>query len=288
MFHRRFRMGQNLFLCIVNVVEARDNYFVQQRDAMVRLGLSALQKITVVYRMLAYSLPTDATDEYIKIGESTTIESLKRFCRVVVEVFAQQYLRSPNADDVAKLLRIDKYRGFSGMLGSLDCMHWKWKNCPTAWTGQYAGRSGSPTIILEDVSDYDLWIWHAFFGLPGSNNDINVLEVSHLFVNLAEGGGTKQRKGDMCSGAGKRAGGRVRDVVVEDKWICCGNLKSNNEIPSSVQEILAQDAILEVSETEELFGMSESDIERRMDLENTDYPGTGANNHHDPKTPGRI
>ena len=26
--------------------------------------------------------------------------------------------------------------------------------------------------------------------------------------------------------------------------------------------------------------------EGRMDLEDTDYPGTGANNHHDPKSPG--
>ncbi|XP_028766833.1 uncharacterized protein LOC114724615 [Neltuma alba] len=25
----------------------------------------------------------------------------------------------------------------------------------------------------------------------------------------------------------------------------------------------------------------------RMDLESTDYPGTGANNRHDPRTPGR-
>ncbi|KAL5767786.1 hypothetical protein ACOSP7_014381 [Xanthoceras sorbifolium] len=67
------------------------------------------------------------------------------------------------------------------------------------------------------------------------------------------------------------------------------NLRSNNEVPSPVQELLAQDAILEVSDSEELFGMSENDdIERRMDLENTDYPGTGANNHHDPKTPGRV
>ena len=71
------------------------------------------------------------------------------------------------------------------MLGSLDCMHWKWKNCPTGWGGQYSGRSRSPSIILEAVADYDLWIWHAFFGLPGSNNDINVLESSHLFTNLA-------------------------------------------------------------------------------------------------------
>ena len=73
------------------------------------------------------------------------------------------------------------------MLGSLDCLHWKWKNCPTGWGGQYSDRSRSPGIILEAVADYDLWIWHAFFGLPGSNNDINVLESSHLFANLAAG-----------------------------------------------------------------------------------------------------
>ncbi|XP_060212024.1 uncharacterized protein LOC132639600 [Lycium barbarum] len=43
------------------------------------------------------------------------------------------------------------------------------------------------TIILEVVADYDLWIWHAYFGMPGTNNDINVLESSHLFFNLAKG-----------------------------------------------------------------------------------------------------
>ncbi|KAK3183110.1 hypothetical protein Dsin_030396 [Dipteronia sinensis] len=73
------------------------------------------------------------------------------------------------------------------MLGSLDCMHWKWTNCPTAWARQSVGYSGSLTIILEAVTDYNLWIWHAYFGLPGTNNDINVLEVSHLFANLAQG-----------------------------------------------------------------------------------------------------
>ena len=137
--------------------------------------------------MLAYGLPADATDEYIKIGESTAIESMKRFRRAIVEIVAEWYLRLPTATDVERLLSVGKERGFPGMLGSLDCMHWKWKNCPTAWAGHYAGRSGTPTIILEAVADYDLWIWHAYFGMPGTNNDINVLESSHLFSNPAQG-----------------------------------------------------------------------------------------------------
>ncbi|XP_073121668.1 uncharacterized protein [Henckelia pumila] len=156
-------------------------------DGLGRPGLSPHQKITAALRILAYGTSADSTDEYIKIGESTAIESLKRFCWAMVEVFGDWYLRSPNTEDIERILLIGKQRGFSGMLGSLDCVHWKWKNCPTGWAGQYTGRSGKPTIILEAVADYELWIWHAYFGLPGSNNNINVLSKFHLFANLANG-----------------------------------------------------------------------------------------------------
>nr|XP_023874274.1 uncharacterized protein LOC111986818 [Quercus suber] len=98
-----------------------------------------------------------------------------------------EYLRSPNSSDIARLLRVGESRGFPGMLGSIDCMHWKWKNCPSGWKGQYTGHSREPTIILEAVASYDLWIWHAFFGLPGSLNDINVLDHSFIFTKLAQG-----------------------------------------------------------------------------------------------------
>ena len=33
---------------------------------------------------------------------------------------------------------------------------------------------------MEAVATEDLWIWHAFIGIPGSNNDINVLDRSPL------------------------------------------------------------------------------------------------------------
>ncbi|GJT17811.1 ALP1-like protein isoform X1 [Tanacetum coccineum] len=71
------------------------------------------------------------------------------------------------------------------MLESIDCMHWEWKNCPVSWYGQYGkGDKKYPTIMLEAVASQDLWIWHAFFGVAGANNDINVLDNSPLFDDL--------------------------------------------------------------------------------------------------------
>ena len=51
----------------------------------------------------------------------------------------------------------------------------------------YTGHFHKPTIILEAVALYDLWRWHAFSGLLGSHNDINVLKRSFIFSDLAEG-----------------------------------------------------------------------------------------------------
>jgi hypothetical protein len=36
-------------------------------------------------------------------------------------------------------------------------------------------------MILEVVATHDLWIWHAYFGMPGGCNDINVLQRSPVF-----------------------------------------------------------------------------------------------------------
>ena len=128
-------MSRPLFLRIVNEVEQYDPYFIQRTDAVGVLGLSSLQKITAAYRILAYGTPADSVDEYIRIGKSTAIESLRRFVKAVIAMFGNHYLRSPNNIDIARLLQTGEQRGFLSMLGSIDCMHWKWKNCPTAWQG---------------------------------------------------------------------------------------------------------------------------------------------------------
>ena len=78
-------MNRDLFLRIMHAVEDHDDYFVQKRNAANTPGLSCFQKVTAIFRMLTYGVPADATDEYVRIGESTVIESLRRFVKAVVE-----------------------------------------------------------------------------------------------------------------------------------------------------------------------------------------------------------
>ncbi|XP_058782776.1 uncharacterized protein LOC131657378 [Vicia villosa] len=125
-FRRRFIMHRHVFLRIVDALGNHDEYF---------------------------QMRVDATGKWVF-----------HHCRNGVnDVFGAEYLRKPNNTDVEHLLQMGESRGFPGMLGFIDCMHWEWKNCPVAWKGQYCR------------------------GDHGSNNDINVLNQSNLFNDILEG-----------------------------------------------------------------------------------------------------
>ncbi|WZZ77775.1 putative nuclease HARBI1 [Brassica napus] len=180
-------MNKPLFMRIVDRLSAEIPYFQQRRDATGRFGHSPLQKATAAIRMMAYGSPADAVDEYLRLGETTALLCLEHFVQGIINIFGDEYLRRPTPEDLQRLVDIGEIRGFPGMIGSIDCMHWEWKNCPTAWKGQYTRGSGKPTIVLEPVASQDLWIWHAFFGPPGTLNDINILDRSPVFDDILQG-----------------------------------------------------------------------------------------------------
>ena len=57
--------------------------------------------------MVGYRIPTDATDEYYRLGESTTIESTKCFVLAIRECFEGEILLQPTQEDLEKHMAIN-------------------------------------------------------------------------------------------------------------------------------------------------------------------------------------
>ncbi|XP_076934157.1 uncharacterized protein LOC143600315, partial [Bidens hawaiensis] len=77
----------------------------------------------------------------------------------IPQLYHKKYLRKPTQSDVQKIYEVHQQRhGFPGML-----------------------------VILEAAASFDLCIWHAFFGTPGANNDVVVINASPIFDRLIDG-----------------------------------------------------------------------------------------------------
>nr|KAJ0222975.1 hypothetical protein LSAT_V11C200056340 [Lactuca sativa] len=156
-------MRRPLFKRILYAVTMFDPYYQSNRDCTGRQSLSSIQKCTAAMRTLAYGVAADAVDGYLHIAETTTIKCVKKFVKVIISVFGDEYLRRPTVEDLQRLLHVGHEQGFPGMLGSIDCMHWELKNCLVAWHGQYASGDHKSTL-----------------------NDINMLDRSPIFHELLE------------------------------------------------------------------------------------------------------
>ncbi|KAJ0588395.1 putative (-)-beta-caryophyllene synthase [Helianthus annuus] len=188
-FRDRFRLPKELFLKIVGDIEASEEWFQECYDARGKPSFTPIQKCTSAIRQLATGNPSDQYDEYLAMSERTSRECLQFFCNAVIKLYANEFLRKPTSHDISRIYAAHEARWhFPGMLGSIDCTHIEWKNCPRELRGAYVrGDIKRPTIILEAVASNDLWIWHSYFGVPGSNNDINVLYTSPLFQSVTDG-----------------------------------------------------------------------------------------------------
>jgi hypothetical protein len=73
------------------------------------------------------------------------------------------------------------------MIGSLDCTHMFWKNCPKAWQGSFKGKESKPSIVMESIADYFLFLWHVVYGYTGTLNDITILHIPPFMDRLLDG-----------------------------------------------------------------------------------------------------
>jgi hypothetical protein len=84
-----------------------------------------LQKCTVVLRQLANVIIAYTIDEYLRLGKTTILEYLEYYCSDIIECFGDEFLRCPTVANTQRLLAKVEERGFPGMLGSINYMHWQ-------------------------------------------------------------------------------------------------------------------------------------------------------------------
>ena len=96
-------MRRSLIVKIVQACKANCRYFTQRRNVAGLKGFSAYQK---------------------NLGSYAGDCIWRRFAKVIIRVFGPEYLRAPNEEDTKKLMACNCIRGWPGMLGSIDCMHW--------------------------------------------------------------------------------------------------------------------------------------------------------------------
>nr|XP_043615960.1 uncharacterized protein LOC122587861 [Erigeron canadensis] len=174
-FRTRFRMSRQLFVKIATDLESNFEYFQRRVDGRGKMGFSALQRCTSAVRQLGYGSNPDSLDDYLNMSERSSRDTLNAFSYGVIRLYRHEYLRRPTRNDMQWLF--DHHASYHGFLGML-----------VAWRGQYTrGDHHGPTISLEAVASHDCWIWHTYFGVVGSNNDINVLNQSPLFIAFEDG-----------------------------------------------------------------------------------------------------
>ncbi len=187
---RIFRVSKLIVQELFDTCARADPFFTVQRDVSARFNIGPLVKVIMALKLIAYDCSASAFQDNFQMSITTARLCLLKFCRIIstddslLSVFARAMTRS----DARKVSAVhEEIHGIAGMLGSLDCMHVFWKNCPVAWQGSQTGKAGKPTIVLEGFADHNLWFWHHSFVWPGSLNDINIWNWSCLLKAFLDG-----------------------------------------------------------------------------------------------------
>jgi hypothetical protein len=109
--------------------------------------------------MMSYEISGNAFIHHFQMSKTTSRRCLSCLTRGIVccSALADAYLRKPTKSDARIIVALyERVHNISGMMGSLDLTKAHWKNCPTAWKGQFQGHEKFTRIGLKAFVDTNL------------------------------------------------------------------------------------------------------------------------------------
>ena len=83
----------------------------------------------------------------------------------------------------------DKYKalGLPGCVGSVDCVHIGWDQCPVQHTNMYKGKEGYPSIANEVICTSGKFTQSVSAGHPGARKDKHIVKTDKSVMQLLDG-----------------------------------------------------------------------------------------------------
>ena len=187
-FKLMFRLSRGRFEVLMQDVMAGnfEMFKSTEQDGESKASLEA--RLLLPLKTLAYGVPPHTFIDYFQMSQQFARDLCKAFDNLIIALYLKDFLRLPTAADLKKTVQLHhSVHKVNGIVGSLDCTHTYWKNCPKAWQGSFKGKEDKPSIVLEAVADYNLFFWHASYGYTGNLNDITILSLSPLLDRMTDG-----------------------------------------------------------------------------------------------------
>jgi hypothetical protein len=103
-FTRGFRVDRDVFPRIYEKV-VNKGLFSYKKDATGKYGIHPLVRTVSCFRFFAYGDCFDRCDEYLQISETSMSQSVKEFCKILINSFGNYYLnRSPTIEERNQIL----------------------------------------------------------------------------------------------------------------------------------------------------------------------------------------
>jgi hypothetical protein len=164
-------LSRGRFQVLMEDLTASNYWFfkVSDNDGFSRTSIEA--RLLLPLKTLAYGVPSRTFIDYFQMSPQYASSCCKHFYKAVKLVYQNEFLRHHTKDDMKKIIRLHKVvHGVDGLMGSLDCTHTFWKNCPKAWQGLYKGKEKKPSIVMEGACDYHLIMWQVSYGYGAWHN----------------------------------------------------------------------------------------------------------------------
>ena len=192
-FRRMFRVPYGLFVeKILNL--AIQNWWPDWSEDKVDACGRPVSNLELQLLGALFTLGTSATFFVVSLNTNISEEVHRKFFAVWVfnmNSIHHEYIYMPRTEREYQFV-VGEYTamGFPGCIGSVDCVHIGWDQCPYQYTNMYdKGKEGFTSIAYEVICTSRKFIQSVTRGHPGARNDKHIVRTDDVVMSLLAGNG---------------------------------------------------------------------------------------------------